>query len=161
MWNVNLEILGHLMDASVRVLGLALVACMALAILRTRHAAARHAVWSAVLAGMLALPVLAPLLPPLAVRLWQRPTSTSTLILRNLQTSHPTSRVAPSRRPPMPVIPTWPTVLVGIYLAGVAASLTRMFLAWRTCRRLVGHSELISDPNAKDLLAELAAAQGM
>jgi TonB family protein len=162
MWNASLALLGHLADASVRVLGLALVAVAVLAIPRMRHAAARHAVWSAVLAGMLALPVLAPLLPPLAVKMFERPASASTLILRNLQaSSHSTSRVAPSRRPPTPAIPIWPTVLAGIYLAGVVALLARVLWAWRTCRRLVGHSELVSDPNAQCLLADLAGVQGM
>jgi len=162
MWNVSLGLLAHLADASIRVLGLALVAVVVLAIPRMRHAAARHAVWLAVLAGMLTLPVLAPLLPPLAVKMFARPASASTLILRNLQTSsHSTSRIAPSRRPPTPAVPLWPTVLVGIYLAGAIASLTRVLWAWRTCRRLVGHSELVSDPDAQCLLAELAGTQGM
>src|SRR5271167_3223776 len=106
MWSVSLAVLGHLADASVRVLGLALVAVVVLAIPRMRHAAARHAVWTAVLAGMLSLPVLAPLLPPLAMKIFARPASASTLILRNLQaSSHSTSPVAPSRRPPTPAIP--------------------------------------------------------
>jgi TonB family protein len=162
MWNVSLAVLGHLADASVRVLGLALVAVVVLAIPWMRHAAARHAVWSAVLAGMLALPVLAPLLPPLAVKMSESPTSAGTLILGNLQTpSHSTSRVVPSRRPPTPAIPTWPIALVAIYVAGVVASLSRMFNAWRTCRRLVGFSELVRDPTARDLVGEFAAAQGM
>lgn len=162
MWNVSLEILGHLVDASVRVLGLALVAVAVLAIPRMRHAAARHAVWSAVLAGMLALPVLSPLLPPLAMKMFQRSASVGTLITANLPTSsHSASRVVPSRRVPTPAIPTWPIVLAAIYVAGVAAPLSRMFKAWRTCRRLVDLSELVRDPTASDLLLELAAAQEM
>ena len=161
MWNVSVEILGHLADASVRVLGLALVAVAVLVIPRMRHAAARHAVWSAVLAGMLALPVLSPLLPPLAVKIFQRSAATSTLILGNLEaSSHSASRVAPSRRPPTPAIPSWPAALAAIYVAGVIASLSRIFKAWRTCRSLVDRSELVTDPTAHDLLAELASAQG-
>ena len=69
MWNVSLALLGHLADASVRVLGLALVAVVVLAIPLMRRARRAPRVWSAVMAGMLALPVLAPLLPPLAVKM--------------------------------------------------------------------------------------------
>ena len=162
MSNLSLALLGHLADASVRVLGLALVAVLVLAILRMRHAPARHAVWSAVLAGMLALPALSPLLPALAVKMSERPASASATIFRNLQTSsRPASPVAPSRRPPAPMAPTWPMVLAGIYLAGLAASLARVLRAGRTCRRLVRESELIHDSGAQELLAELAAAHGM
>jgi len=159
---VSFEILGHLADASIRALGLALIACVALAILRTRHAAVRHAVWSVVLVGMLALPVLAPLLPPIAVKIMQRPSSAVRLIRGNPPApARSISRVAPSERLPTPAAPIWPTVLTGIYLAGVAASLARMLSAWRTCRRLVGRSEPIRDPGAQNVLTDLAAAQSM
>jgi len=162
MWNVSFEILGHLADASVRVLGLALVALAVLAIPRMRHAAARHAVWSAVLAGMLALPVLSPVLPPLAMKMFPRSASVGIPMLGSLQTaSRPASRVVPSRRAPTPTIPTWPMALAAVYVAGVVASLSRMFNAWRTCRRFVDRSELVRNPTAGDLLLELAAAQEM
>jgi len=162
MWNLSLEILVRLADASVRALGLALIAFVALAILRARHAAARHAVWSAVLAAMLMLPVLAPLLPPLIVKTWQRPASAVNLIPRTSRTSAPlTSRVASSSRPPAPVIPVWPVVLAGLYLTGLAASLIRMLRACQICRRLVRRSEPVPDPRAQELLADLAAAQSM
>lgn len=162
MLHLSLPILSHLADASIRAFGLALVACVALAILRTRHAAARHAVWSAVLAGMLALPVLAPLIPPLAVRMLPQPVPAAHLIRNNLRTSAPSaSHAALPRRPSTPVVPTWPTVLAGVYLAVVVASLARVLFAWRSCRRLVRRSELIREPDALDLLADLAVAQSM
>ncbi len=43
----------HLIHASIRVCALGLVACLALLLFRIRSSAARHAVWTVVLVGML------------------------------------------------------------------------------------------------------------
>src|SRR5579864_1870595 len=162
MWNISLEIIVRLVDASIRVLGLASVAFLALAIFRARHAAARHAVWSAVLVAMLALPVLALLLPSIAVKMWQPIAPVSALVRGSQPSSAPlASRVPPPRRPAAPMIPAWPTALAAIYLAVVAASLARVLWAWRACRGLVGQSDLIRDAETEGLLAELASAQSM
>jgi len=52
-------------------------------------------------------------------------------------------------------------LLAGIYLALAFASLVRLIVALRTCRRLVQESELIRDPDVQDLLAEIASKQAM
>src|SRR3989442_15660716 len=71
IYELSGKLLGHLADASWRSLCLAVLAMSAIAIVRIRSAAARHALWMVVLGGMLALPVLSPLLPPAVVRIAQ------------------------------------------------------------------------------------------
>ena len=159
MWNASLEILGFLADTSVRALGLVVVAGIALAILRTRHAAARHAVWTAVLAGMLVLPALSPLLPPLAIKAVAPRVPASLPAFRASATPPHMAITAPTRSVPAPSVPVWPLALIGLYLIGVTASLVRLFWAYGTCRRLVRTSELIHEPGAECLLADVAAAQ--
>jgi len=159
MWNASLEILGFLADTSVRALGLVVVAGIALAILRTRHAAARHAVWTAVLAGMLVLPALSPLLPPLAIKAVAPRVPASLPAFRASATPPHMAITAPTRSVPAPSVPVWPLALIGLYLIGVTASLARLFWAYGTCRRLVRTSALIRDQEAMSLLADVAAAQ--
>ncbi len=68
--------LAHLADASIRSLLLALPAAIALWILRNRRTAAlQHAVWTAVVCGMLALLAFGPALPRLPLRILERPTA--------------------------------------------------------------------------------------
>jgi len=155
----SFEIIGFLAATSVRVVGLALVAGLALTILRARHAAARHAVWTAVLAGMLALPALSPLLPPLKIKFIQPSAPASLPSFRTASTPQRPVSTAPSKALPAPSVPAWPASLAGVYLIGAAASLARLLWAYRTCRRLVLGSERIHNADAVGLLSDLAATQ--
>src|SRR4051812_19255973 len=61
--------LAHLQDVSVRSLVLATLAAAVLWLMGRCSAAARHAIWSIVLAGMLVQFAAAPLLPPIPLRI--------------------------------------------------------------------------------------------
>jgi TonB family protein len=163
MSSIVIQILRPLADASVRALCLALIALLLLAIFRPKSAAARHAVWTVVLVAMLALPVFAPLLPPLPVKI-------------NSQSSMPVNPglaggaiVAPSRAPgiagakPLPPFsaPRWPIQLAGVYLAVMSVLLARVLFAYRATRRLVRGSEFVRDVRASSLFETLAASHSI
>src|ERR1035438_230230 len=65
-------------DASVRAVALAAMAGVLVLFLR-RSPAAEHAVWTAVVAGMLALPVLRPIIPAAYVYVVERPAPVATI----------------------------------------------------------------------------------
>jgi len=64
MFELSIEWLTIIVNASVRALFMAVIAYAALRFLKLRDANMRHRVWSGVLLGMLCLPVLSGLLPP-------------------------------------------------------------------------------------------------
>ena len=70
--DLSLQLVAQLVDVSIRSLCLAFIAFAVIRAARARSAAARHAIWSVVLGAMLVLPVLAPLVPPIAVKIAPR-----------------------------------------------------------------------------------------
>src|SRR5882672_8246210 len=64
---LSYSFLSHMAGVAVRSLGLAAVAAMAMLLFRVKSAAARHAVWTVVAAGMLVLAAFEPLMPRLPV----------------------------------------------------------------------------------------------
>ena len=66
-------VLSYVAGVAVRTLALALVAWTAMLVCRVKSPAARHAVWTLVVAGMLSLAVAKALLPPLQVRVLRAP----------------------------------------------------------------------------------------
>ncbi len=62
--------LGLLVDVSLKSLLLATVAWLALALLRLQDTNLRHRIWTGVLIGMLALPLLVPITPTLPLPAW-------------------------------------------------------------------------------------------
>src|ERR1700748_1594078 len=98
--------LAHLADVSLRSLLLALLAAIALLILRGRRTAAlQHAVWTAVLCGMLALFAFGQSLPRLPLRILHSqalPAATAASAPMLLPDLHsPTLRAPSVRRPAM------------------------------------------------------------
>jgi TonB family protein len=159
---IAMQILERLADVSVRVILLAGIAWPASKLVRT--AAARHGIWCALLAGMLALPILAPVLPPMHSSLftWYAPP------FRGFDGSVPhgsmarfTSRTSSIPLPQQRKQPLWATLLACVYLAMMFALLTRFLLAYRLSRSLVRKSELICDAHPMKLIEDLAGAQAL
>ncbi len=124
-----LELLGTL---SVRGCVLFAVAAFAIAILQLRSAAARHAVWTAVLLGLFLQIPLHPLLPPLPLRVLRAPKvvdASAAFWLRPMQ----------SRAPASPVT-HWPPsktqLALGVYVAGVLFAGLQLVAGFRLTRRI-------------------------
>ena len=76
------------LDASVKAVLLALIACAAIYLLRIRDSNLRHRMWVGVLLGMLLLPIVSPLMP--ALYFPRTPATVSVEVPRELQaTKHP------------------------------------------------------------------------
>ena len=138
------EVLSYLVSVSIRSLGLAALALTVVAVCRIRSAAARHAMCTAVLTGMLALAALSPLLPAVSLRIL-RPVATGPDVDIVLPAVPPT----PSASEPVAVAPphiTWRDVALGVYALGVLASLVRLLFSYLFTRRLLKASRRIELP---------------
>ncbi len=132
-----MTLLTHLAEASVRALALAAVA--GLLSLFVRRTAARHAVWTAVLAGMLFLYAGAALLPPLKLTLL--PPAPRAVPVARLPFDGPAFGATPRPAPPKPAKTNWtPGLLLAIYSAGALLLGARMAAGWIAVRRVVRDS---------------------
>jgi TonB family protein len=159
---IAMQILERLADVSVRLILLAAIAWPAAKLVRS--AAARHGTWCALLAGMLTLPILAPLLPPIRSALVTRyapPFAGFDVSAPKVSPARSASRTAPITLPPQEQQPRWATLLLCIYLAMLLALLTRFALAYRFSRSLVRKSLPIRDEHPLNLMEDLAGAQSM
>jgi GWxTD domain-containing protein len=151
--------LSHLTDASVRSLGLALVALLALLAGRVRSVSVRHAVWTAVLGAMLLLPFLTPLLPPIPLPILRSAPVVVVMppapqpIVRSMVIAR--GSIVAQRQPEAPRL-TWQQIGLGLYLIIALALLARLLVSYLLVRRLVRRSGLVHDGSARDLLDGLA-----
>jgi TonB family protein len=145
----------YLAAFALRSLALAATALASIYLLRVKAAASQHAVWTAVVAGMLVLPALGWLFPTIPLRLLRSQPAMQTFA----ETMAPTDNsaftpVAPaaltqgagktprlaataaSVRQPL----SWLEAAGAIYLAGLAALLCMLASAYRSARRLVSSS---------------------
>ena len=119
-------VLAHLVDVSLRALAPAALAALLLWTLRGRRsAAASHAVWSLVLAGMLLLFSLGPVLPVLRLRVLAE----GSLRAEMLE-------------------PVWRDAALGLYFVVAMVLLVRLFVGCWLIRRLVRASAPIDDARA-------------
>lgn len=128
-------ILSFLASIGLRSLALFAVAALGLAMLRVKSAAARHAAWTAVLLGMLSLPLLEPALPTLPIRVL-RPAPVAVLSLPELP-AVPASAPAPPPRPAPRLPYTWREVAAAVYVLVVLILLGRLGISCLFTRRLL------------------------
>jgi len=116
------DIVSQLMGASIRICGLAVVALVSLYLFRFRSSAARHAMWTVVLIGMLLQIPLEMVAPPLLLK--TLPISPPPTQARVTQSARPSmsaaSAATPARYDREPVTlsrTSWRTTVTSIYLA--------------------------------------------
>ena len=139
MSSICLQFLGHLADTSIRALCLGGLAWLVMFAGRVLGPAVRHAMWSAVLAGMLSLPLLIILLPslPIGVAALHVPQPLRFEFMGsggNARVASKFGAVPPAM--PLPPTPRWPVILTGIYLLVALAWLGRFYYGYRKSRRL-------------------------
>jgi uncharacterized protein (TIGR03435 family) len=152
--NFQSQLLAMLEAALWRPLILVAVAWLILRLLRVRHPASRHAVWTAVLVGMLVLPILSVITPDWTLRVlpWTQQTvnaipspTAPTVIAQNdpkdaalpILTETETSSVSPTSFAP----PSIETLVVWGYLAGLLGMLGYRLIGWHLFRRVVSRSK--------------------
>jgi hypothetical protein len=140
--------LAHLADVSIRSFALALIAALVLWTLRSRRTAAlQHAIWTAVICGMLALFAFGAALPRLPLRVLDRPDARKMGTLLPVPASN---RVLPATLPegtgygvPAFRLPTprpWSEIALYVYAAITFAFLARFVTGMLLARRLLMRS---------------------
>jgi TonB family protein len=136
------SVLAFLAGVTLRSLCLLVLALAAIAILRVRTAAARHAMWSAVVAGMLLLAALSALAPPIPLRVLR---SSATQVIAIDASAMSVSAIrATSLKPAAPTwqLPTGEQLAVAFYLLVTLVLLVRLGFGYLFTRRLVKGSRL-------------------
>jgi TonB family protein len=121
--------------ASVALRSLVLFAAAAIALVRVKSAAGRHAVWTAVLLGMLLLPVIEPALPPLPIRVL-KPVPAVAMSLPELAAAPASAPALPPRPAPRPPF-TWPEAFAMVYALAGLILLCRLAVSYLFTRRLL------------------------
>lgn len=145
----------YLAAFALRSLALAAIALASIYLLRVKAAAAQHAVWTAVVAGMLLLPALGWLFPTIPLRLL-RPSpamqSSAETVAPNdnpafapaaaASLTEGTGKTARLAAPTVSIRQalTWPQAAGAIYLAGLATFFSMLASGYRSARRLVSAS---------------------
>jgi beta-lactamase regulating signal transducer with metallopeptidase domain len=126
-------------DASVRAVALAAMAGILTFFLR-RNAAAQHALWTLVVAGMLGLPVLHPVVPAAYVYEVERPAPKATIDRPAAQSANKADGASvahPARTGPAPRPLPWAAYAAIVYIAGVVPFAVRLLAGLLTTRRLL------------------------
>lgn len=146
--DVYSSLLSFLASVTVRSLGLVAVAIAAMLIFRVKAAAARHAVLTMVVLGMLLLAALAPSMPPIALRVLQPSPAAPELAVG--QTVSRPNLVGPAN--PLPhskqqsKSPGWREAAIMLYGMGAVFFLGRLVFGYLFTVRLVRASRRIERP---------------
>src|SRR6185295_3666095 len=134
-----------------RPLGLVAVAWLLLRIFRVQHPASRHSVWTAVLVGMLVLPIVSvvgprwtlrvlPAAPAVESRTAPEPPASSTTV-EPVAPAVAAADAVPVE--PAPATFAWPSfeqLMVGLYLTGVCVLAVYRLMGWLLLRRVLARS---------------------
>ncbi len=139
------ELLTFLDASLLRPLILAAAAWLALRLGRIRHPASQHAVWTAVLIGFLALPIVSVIVPRWSIPVLPEKQPPAVAAPFAPPTDYePIAAEAPSALAPMPLEPRFPFrsfLIVCSYLAGLLAMLAYRGMGWLLLRRVVSRSK--------------------
>ena len=127
--------LSFLTSVALRALLLFAAAGLALAVVRVKSAAGRHAAWTAVTLGMLLLPLLEPVLPSLPIRVL-KPVPAAVVTLPEVPV--PAASQAPFRPAPAPRPQyTWRDAAIALYALIALILLARLAVSYLFTRRLL------------------------
>lgn len=165
---ISFSVLNAVGGAAVRALVLAAVAWLVLRLFRVGLAAAQHAIWTAVVGGMLLLPLLVPVTPPV----WTAP------IMRvpSLAASRAPLQAAPGhiqRATPIRMeindgrltsvsesvtrsVTWWAAAVLAIYLTGLLAFAARLGIGLFLSGRLIAKATPLRDTEANEMLTNVA-----
>ena len=115
------DIVSQLISATIRICGLAFVAFVSLSVFRIRSSAARHAMWTVVLIGMLLQIPLEMVAPPILLKtlpMLSAPTQPRVMSARPSMSAAPATAAASHARDPVKFSRTpWRTTVTRTYLA--------------------------------------------
>jgi beta-lactamase regulating signal transducer with metallopeptidase domain len=165
-------IVGVLIDSSLRALLLAALVAVCLGALRVRATGLRHGAWTAVLAGMVLMPMLTRIAPTFSVavpnvppgHIFEQtverltgdervPTTTAAANQLRERAGQTVPSAVTASRPPWP----WAATGMCVYVIGLLVLLVRTWAGWRRAARLVAASEPIIVPRE---LAGIASRPG-
>ena len=126
---------------------------------RSTSAATRHRVWTLAIAGVLLLPVLATSLPDWSPVEYTQPAGFVPVIGTGTPAPPPLDAPVPLPAAKNPL--DWPTILGGIYLAGVALRLARLVLQHAWAHRIARAATPITDTRWLQLLRECSRRTGV
>lgn len=140
-------VLETLAGLAMRSLGLLALAGIGIVLGRVKTPAARHAVWTVTAAGMLLLAALAPVTPPLPLRVLHASPVVALAPVADTVTAVAPGAAMLQRNTPAPVRSTigWPQVALSVYLAGAAIFLLRLVFGYLFTARLVRASRPVED----------------
>jgi uncharacterized protein (TIGR03435 family) len=143
-----------LLEASLlRPLALVLTAWLMLRVLKVRHPASRHTVWTAVLIGMLVLPLISVVAPhwTLPVLPWSNERTASPLVATDPVTATsnaelpapaaaPTNRQLASESPKAFIVPSPQTSILWLYIAGLVIMAGYRLIGWALLQGVLARS---------------------
>jgi TonB family protein len=138
-------VLSYLASVTVRSLGMMVLALAGIGVLRVKTAAARHAVWTVVVAGMLLLALLSPSMPPLPLRVLQAAAPVDAIAIPDAPASDLSRAVQSEHVAAAPPIKpfTWQDAAMWLYLGGAAILLLRLAMGYMLTARLLRASRAV------------------